>query len=247
MSFKTGLNLTENYSINFNPLKRRKKLIQYIIIHYTGMKKEAKAIERLCDTRSKVSSHYFIKNSGEVLSLVPDLYEAWHAGVSSWQKLKSLNKYSIGIEINNPGHDNGYKEFSSKQIFSLTKLIKYLVKKYNIKKQNILGHSDISPDRKKDPGEKFPWKKLAKKKLCKWHNLDEKKIEKLRNFKIKDLEEKKFHRNLCDIGYPKIAGKNKIIKKINLTKAFQRRFRQKLINGKIDQECLLISKNLVKS
>ena len=98
------------------------------------MKIESSAIKKLCDAKSKVSSHYFIKNSGEVLSLVPDLYEAWHAGVSSWQKLKSLNKYSIGIEINNPGHDNGYKEFSSKQIFSLTKLIKYLVKKYKDKK-----------------------------------------------------------------------------------------------------------------
>jgi len=165
MNAKFGLNLPKYYSINFNLPKRSRKKIIFIILHYTGMKKESAAIKRLCDPKSKVSSHYFIKNSGEVLSLVPDLYEAWHAGVSSWQKLKSLNKYSIGIEINNPGHDNGYKEFSSKQIFSLTKLIKYLVKKYNIKKQNILGHSDISPDRKKDPGEKFPWKKLAKKKI----------------------------------------------------------------------------------
>ena len=247
MNANFGLNLSKYYSINFDLPKRSKKKIIFIILHYTGMKTESAAIKRLRDHKSKVSSHYFIKNSGEVLSLVPDLYEAWHAGVSSWQKLKSLNKYSIGIEINNPGHDNIYKEFSSKQIFSLTKLIKYLVKKYNIKKQNILGHSDISPDRKKDPGEKFPWKKLAKKKLCKWHNLDEKKIKKFRNFKIKDLEEKKFLKNLRDIGYPKIAGKNTKIKKINLTKAFQRRFRQKLINGKIDQECLLISKNLVNS
>ena len=165
MNANFGLNLSKYYSINFDLPKRSKKKIIFIILHYTGMKKESAAIKRLRDHKSKVSSHYFIKNSGEVLSLVPDLYEAWHAGVSSWQKLKSLNKYSIGIEINNPGHDNIYKEFSSKQIFSLTKLIKYLVKKYNIKKQNILGHSDISPDRKKDPGEKFPWKKLAKKKI----------------------------------------------------------------------------------
>ena len=246
MNANFGLNLSKYYSINFDLPKRSKKKIIFIILHYTGMKTESAAIKRLRDHKSKVSSHYFIKNNGEVLSLVPDLYVAWHAGVSSWQKLKSLNKYSIGIEINNPGHDNVYKEFSSKQIFSITKLIKYLVKKYNIQKQNILGHSDISPDRKKDPGEKFPWKKLAKKKLCKWHNLDEKKIGKFRNFKIRDLEEKKFLRNLHDIGYPKIVGKNIKIKKINLTKAFQRRFRQKLINGKIDQECLLISKNLVK-
>ena len=80
-----------------------------------------------------------------------------------WKELTSLNKYSIGIEINNPGHDNGYKKFTENQISSLLKLLKYLKKKYRIKKQNILGHSDISPDRKKDPGEKFPWVKLAKK------------------------------------------------------------------------------------
>ena len=109
MNAKFGLNLPKYYSINFNLPKRNRKKIIFIILHYTGKKKESAAIKRLCDPKSKVSSHYFIKNSGEVLSLVPDLYEAWHAGVSSWQKLKSLNKYSIGIEINNPGHDNGYK------------------------------------------------------------------------------------------------------------------------------------------
>ena len=128
------------------------------------MKKESEAIQKLCNSRSKVSSHYFIKNNGQILNLVPDLYTAWHAGVSCWKKFKSLNKYSIGIEINNPGHDHGYKKFNSKQIFSLIKLLKYLKKKYNIKKQNILGHSDIAPYRKKDPGEKFPWDVLAKKK-----------------------------------------------------------------------------------
>ena len=108
------------------------------------MKNESAAIERLCDVRKKVSAHYFIKNNGEVINLVPDLYEAWHAGKSSWKKFKSLNKLSIGIEISNPGHDYGYKKFSSKQISSLMKLLQYLIKKYNIKKQNILGHSDIA-------------------------------------------------------------------------------------------------------
>ena len=91
-------------------------------------------------------------------------------------KYNSLNKYSIGIEISNPGHNHKYKKFLRKQINSLSILLKYLIKKYKIPKKNILGHSDISPNRKKDPGEKFPWKKLAKKNLCKWHNLDEKKI-----------------------------------------------------------------------
>ena len=159
-----GLNLTRNYSYNFNPIKRNEKFIKFIVLHYTGMTKETEAIKRLCDYKSKVSSHYFIKNNGDILNLVPDLYEAWHAGISKWKKLKSLNKYSIGIEINNPGHDFGYKAFNSKQIFSLKKLLIFLIKKYKIKIDNILGHSDIAPERKKDPGEKFPWELLAKKK-----------------------------------------------------------------------------------
>ena len=104
---------------------------------------------RLCDTRSKVSSHYFIKNSGEILVLVPDLYEAWHAGNSNWKNLKSLNKYSIGIEIQNPGHENNYTKFRSNQITSLIKLLSHLKKKYKIKSKNILGHSDIAPNRKR--------------------------------------------------------------------------------------------------
>ena len=244
MSLKLGVNLTRYYSINFDLPKRNKKKITFIILHYTGMKKETQSIKRLCDFKSKVSSHYFVKNNGEVLNLIPDLYTAWHAGVSNWKKFKSLNNYSIGIEISNPGHDYGYKKFSSKQILSIIKLLRFLIRKYKIKKQNILGHSDIAPNRKKDPGEKFPWNRLARKNLCKWHNLSEDKIKKKRNLKLKINNEKAFFKNLHKFGYPKTKNKNE---KINLTKAFQRRFRQSLINGKIDQECLLISKNLLKS
>ena len=105
--------------------------------------------------------------------MVPDLYIAWHAGKSSWKNYNSLNKHSIGIEINNPGHQLNYKKYSSKQIKSLLSLSKYLIKKYNIKKKNILGHSDIAPNRKKDPGEKFPWKYLAKNKISFWHSLSD--------------------------------------------------------------------------
>jgi len=234
--------LTKYHSINFDLPKRNKKKIIFIVLHYTGMKKETRAIERLCDFKSKVSSHYFVKNNGKVLNLIPDLYTAWHAGDSKWKKFKSLNNYSIGIEISNPGHDHGYKKFSSKQILSIIKLLRYLIRKYKIKKQNILGHSDIAPNRKKDPGEKFPWSKLAKKNLCKWHNLCEDKIRENRNLKLKINDEKAFLSNLYKIGYSIIKNKNE---KINLTKAFQRRFRQSLINGKIDQECLLISENLL--
>ena len=124
-------------------------------------------------------------------------------------------------------------------------MLKYLQKKYGIKSYNILGHSDIAPDRKKDPGEKFPWKRLANKNLCKWHNLSNDKIKKQRNLKVSPSEKKIFFRNLKKIGYSKLGKiKNKSYE-INITKAFQRKFRQNLINGRIDQECLIISKKLV--
>ena len=184
MSLKIGLNLTRYYSINFDLLKRNKKSIKFIIIHYTGMKKETDSLKKLCDAKSKVSSHYFIKNNGEILNLVPDLYKAWHAGISYWKKLKLLNKYSIGIELSNPGHDHGYKKFSSKQINSLEKLLKYLIKKYKIKKSNILGHSDIAPNRKKDPGEKFPWEQLSRYKIGFWHKLSQRYLNSIRKKKV---------------------------------------------------------------
>ena len=210
------------------------------------MNKQSDAIKRLCDSKSKVSSHYFVKNNGEILNMVPDLYNAWHAGISYWNNYTSLNKCSIGIEINNPGHDYGYKDFKKKQIISLIKLLKYLVKKYKIKKSNILGHSDVAPFRKKDPGEKFPWKKLAKQNLCKWHDLDDRILQRHREIKLRMAEKKVFFRNLNRIGYSSISNSSNKIQRTNLIKAFQRRYRQSLINGKVDKECLLISKNLAE-
>ena len=236
--------LIPNYSPNFNLPKRLKKKIKFIVIHYTGMKKEKSAINKLCDPRSEVSSHYFIKENGVILNLVPDLYQAWHAGKSSWKKLKSLNRYSIGIEIHNPGHNNNYKNFSSKQIISLIYLLKRLMKNYKIKYTNILGHSDIAPYRKKDPGEKFPWRKLARKKLAYWHKLSDEKLFKFRRIKITSLEENKFFNNIYNFGYDKIGKAKFNYNKKLLAKAFQRRFRQGLINGIIDKECLIISRNL---
>ena len=234
-------------SPNHSSKKRSIKQIKFIIIHYTGMKNESLAINRLCNIKSKVSAHYFIKKNGSVLNLVPPLYEAWHAGESSWKGIKSINRHSIGIEIQNSGHENKYENFAQKQIISTKKLLKYLIKKYKVNFNNILGHSDIAPDRKKDPGEKFPWKELSKYKLSKWHNLDEKKLKRKRLILLNFDEEGIFLNNLKIIGYPRISQKKHNIKKISLIKAFQRRFRQKLINGVPDQECLIISKNLLKS
>lgn len=235
-----------NYSPNFDVIKRPKKKIKFIIIHYTGMKKETLAIKRLCNFNSKVSAHYFIKKNGDILNLVPDLFEAWHAGKSRWGNYKSLNKYSIGIEIQNSGHENKYEKFTLNQIDSLKKLLKKLIINYKINKKNILGHSDIAPDRKTDPGEKFPWKTLSKLKLAYWHSLEEKKIRKLRLIKLNKEEEKNFFESIKKIGYSRIKNSNISHKKI-LIKSFQRRFRQSLINGIVDQECLIISKNLLKS
>ena len=245
MALKTIL----NYSPNFNPKKRILKQIKCIIFHYTGMKKELDAINRLINIQSEVSCHYLIKNNGEIVKLVPDLYIAWHAGKSSWRNFKSLNQNSIGIEITNPGHQFGYKKFSKKQIFSLSKLSKFLLKKYKISQKNILGHSDIAPERKKDPGEKFPWEYLSKNKIGLWHSLKEKELIKNRKLKTHKEEENFFFNNLFKIGYSKKTARdtNKVKYFRELAKTFQRRFRQELIDGKIDQECLLISKNLIKA
>ena len=239
-----------NYSPNFNEKKRHSKKIKFLIFHYTGMKNESEAISRLVDIKSKVSSHFLIKNNGEIMTLVPELYISWHAGVSFWKNYHSLNKNSIGIEISNPGHNFKYKNFSKKQINSILLLSKFLTKKYKIKPQNILGHSDVAPNRKKDPGEKFPWELLFNNKVGFWHNLDKKIIAKYRNLKISNLEKKLFYKNILKIGYSEKNFKNLKLRKMQcvkiLTKAFQRRFRQDLINGIADQECLIISKDLTK-
>ncbi|MDB4232893.1 N-acetylmuramoyl-L-alanine amidase [Candidatus Pelagibacter sp.] len=244
MALKTIL----NYSPNFNSKKRTSKKIKFIIFHYTGMKKESGAINRLTNIQSEVSSHYLIKNNGEIIKLVPDLYIAWHAGKSSWKNYKLLNQNSIGIEITNPGHELGYKKFSKKQISSLLKLSKVLIKKYNIIPKNILGHADIAPERKKDPGEKFPWEYLSKNKIGLWHTLKKKDLIKNRRFKVSKIEKEFFFNSLFKIGYsrktPRYLNRDRYLR--DVAKAFQRRFRQELIDDKIDRECLLISANLLK-
>ena len=243
-----NINITLNYSPNFYPKKRKVNQIKFIIFHYTGMKTDTESLNRLTNIKSEVSCHYLIKNNGEIVMMVPDLYIAWHAGKSHWKNFKSLNKNSIGIEISNPGHNFRYKKFSKKQIQSILKISKFLIRKYKIKKKNILGHSDIAPNRKKDPGEKFPWEFFSKHKIGLWHNLSTKMLKENRQKKINILSKKNFYNNLSKIGYlirnPKEIKKDKYLNLV--TKAFQRRFRQELINGEIDQECLLISQNLAK-
>ena len=238
------LKTTINYSPNFNTKKRSKKIIKFLIFHYTGMTSEKGAIRRLTNVQSEVASHYLIKKSGEIVIFVPDLYVAWHAGVSSWKKYNFLNQNSIGIEISNPGHQFGYKKFSRKQINSLIKLSKFLIKKYKINKKNILGHSDISTERKKDPGEKFPWHHLSKKGIGLWHNIKKTELKKFRKQKITILEQLKGIKFLKNIGY--FNNKLNDKKHTKLIKSFQRRYRQELIDGIMDLECLIIAEKLSK-
>ena len=243
------LKTREIYSPNFNVKPRKKNFIRFVIFHYTGMKSEQSAIQRLGKIQSEVGTNYFIKKNGEIILMVPDLYIAWHAGISRWGKYKFLNKHSIGIEISNPGHQFGYVNFSKKQIKSLIKLAKILTKKYKIKKNHILGHSDVAPDRKMDPGEKFPWKILYRNNIGIWHNLNSTKLIYFRRKAVSVKETYLFMKKLKKFGYPykSIIIKNKIKYKRLLVKAFQRRFRPELINGNIDQECLLIINNITRN
>ena len=164
MAIKTTL----NYSPNFNPKKRKFNEIKFLIFHYTGMKTEKGAINRLTNIKSKVSSHYLIKNNGDIIILVPELYTAWHAGISSWRGNCNINDRSIGIELANPGHEHGYQKFPDRQMESLIKIAKRTVARYPIPARNVIGHSDISPTRKKDPGELFDWHKLALEGIGHW-------------------------------------------------------------------------------
>ena len=236
--------MTINYSPNFDLKKRRKNKIKYLIFHYTGMKNDKLAIKKLTNLNSNVSCHYYITKSGNIIQMVPDLYVAWHAGKSQWGNYKSLNRNSIGIEISNPGHEYGYRKFSDKQIKCLVRISKFIIKKYNIDKNKILGHSDIAPLRKKDPGEKFPWKLLSKKKIGIWHDINSKKLESLRG-KKSEFNLNKFIIYLKNLGYNMEYSNLNELRKI--IKIFQMRFRPELIDGKLDLECYKIAKSLYNS
>ena len=239
------MKISNFYSPNFNGKKRSENLIKIIVIHYTGMQSERESIIRLCNPKFKVSSHFLINQNGKVYRLVQDSRIAWHAGKSCWGKYKNLNKNSIGIELVNKGHRFGYTNYKKKQISSLIKICKSLIKKYKIKKKNVIGHSDIAPLRKIDPGEKFPWKLMADKKIGIWHDCKSNFLKKYRN--IKNLEKKdkiKFIKSLHKIGYCFFSKKKYFLAKI--IKAFQRHYRKELINGHIDKECLIIAQNLLK-
>ena len=239
------MKINKNYfSPNSDKKKRSKKSIKIIVIHYTGMQSKRESIARLCSPKSKVSSHYVISRSGAVHILVKDNKIAWHAGKSCWGSYKNLNKYSIGIELVNKGHRFGYTNFTKKQISSLIKICLRLIRSYKIKKKNIVGHSDIAPLRKIDPGEKFPWQKLAKNKIGIWHNYNLTILKKFRKRKILKKDKSKFLKDIINIGYcGTLSNKSNFSKTM---KAFQRHYRNSLINGILDKECFVIAQNLSK-
>ena len=203
------------------------------------------SIKRLVGSKHKVSCHYLISREGKIFQMVEDHKVAWHAGKSKWGNIVNLNNNSIGIELVNNGHKFGYQKFSGRQINALVKLCIKLKKKYKIKNRCILGHSDIAPLRKSDPGEKFPWLQLNRKNIGIWHTLNRKSFI-YNKLKAKNLR-KIFFKNLHKIGY-RYFHKDKFSKTDKLViKSFQRRFRQEKVNGKIDLECLKISDYLAKN
>ena len=224
-------------SQNFLPKIRPKGSIKFIIIHYTGMQSEIESINRLKNIKSKVSCHYFINKKGLITQMVKDNQIAWHAGKSKWKNFENLNENSIGIELVNKGHEFGYQNFSNIQIISLINLCKDLKKKYKIKKENFLGHSDIAPLRKLDPGEKFPWKRLSKYNLGYWYVNNKKKL-KLTNYK--EIE-KLFFKNLLKIGYRYFKVNKRVKKDKLIIRSFQQRYLPKNVSGNIDKKTFKIS------
>ena len=154
------MKIIESPSPNFDARPAGQK-IDLIVVHYTGMKSADLALERLCDERAKVSAHYLIMEDGTVHRLVADENRGWHAGDSSWHGERETNARSIGIELAHPGHEWGYIAFPEPQIDALSAVVSSLMKTHTLKPRDIVGHSDVAPGRKEDPGEKFPWDRLA--------------------------------------------------------------------------------------
>jgi len=196
-----------------------------LILHYTGMPSAEEALARLCDPAAKVSAHYTIDETGTVYAHVPEERRAWHAGVSFWAGEKNVNGRSIGIELVNPGHEFGYRPFPAPQITALIELSKGILNRHAIPARHVLGHSDVAPARKTDPGELFPWQHLAEQGVGLWpmprDTPGEDAATLLRRFGYGVPP---------DVDVPLAA----------VVTAFQRHFRPSCIDGVADAECLRI-------
>ena len=196
--------------------------VTMVVLHYTEMESAEAALERLCDPASKVSAHYLIGEDGEVVRLVPEDKRAWHAGASYWRGHKDVNSASIGIELQHPGHGLGYREFAEAQIEALIPLVHRAMKERNIPRANVVGHSDVAPARKTDPGELFPWDRLAECRLC---------LPRPEKLTLGDPfdNDGAFYLALERFGYDITEGRKAV-------EAFQRRWRPGKIDGEIDGE-----------
>lgn len=199
--------------------------ISMIVLHYTGMKTAQEALDRLCDPAAEVSCHYFVDEDGTITRLVADDKRAWHAGASHWRGVTDVNSASIGIEIVNPGHDHGYRAFPDAQVEAVIRLAAYLKDRYEITRGNIVGHSDVAPLRKRDPGELFPWHRLARLRLALPRPT--------KNLVDPMWGEAAFCLALERFGYD-------VSDRMAAIMAFQRRFRPELIDGEMDAECRMI-------
>jgi len=199
----------------------RKAPISMVVLHYTEMKPVGTALDRLCDPDAGVSAHYLISEEGEVTLLVPEEKRAWHAGVSFWRGQKDVNSASIGIELDHPGHGLGYRPFEDAQIEALVPLLHRIVQSYDIARSNVVGHSDVAPARKTDPGELFPWDRLADYGLA----IPVPKIELGDPFD----NDGAFYLALERYGYDITDGHKAV-------ESFQRRWRPRKVNGEIDGE-----------
>jgi N-acetylmuramoyl-L-alanine amidase len=196
--------------------------VSMIVLHYTGMPTCEGALDRLCSPEAKVSAHYCLDEDGTVYSLVPEERRAWHAGKSYWRGTRDVNSASIGIEIVNPGHEFGYRPFPDEQIAALIPLVARIKDRHGIGRGNVVGHSDIAPTRKEDPGELFPWEALAKRRLAL--------PSPTRNLIDPFWSDAAFLLALERFGYDVSDSWRAVI-------AFQRRFRPDRIDGIIDGEC----------
>jgi N-acetylmuramoyl-L-alanine amidase len=206
----------EQPSPNWN---ERKLPVSMVVLHYTGMRTSAEALARLCDPEAQVSAHYLIDEDGTVTSLVPEEKRAWHAGKSYWRGIDDINSASIGIELANPGHEWGYREFPEAQMEALLPLLANIADRHHIPPGNVVGHSDIAPARKQDPGELFDWERLGRLRLAL-------PIPRPKMWLVYD-NPGAFYLALERFGYDITDGRAAIA-------AFQRRFRPSLIDGELD-------------
>jgi len=230
------LKIIHRPSPNFD---ERNAPVSLLVLHYTGMKTGAEAIARLCDAEAKVSAHYVVEENGDVYQLVDESKRAWHAGVSFWRGLRNVNANSIGIEIVNPGHEFGYRKFTDAQYKALIELCGGIKKRHNIADVNIVGHSDIAPERKADPGELFDWELLAKNNIGLSSSGYDPKIQGRTSQILDSRIKSKNDSSLVELGY-EFHDEGAIT-------AFQRHWRQDKVNGQWDDECGQILANLLET